>query len=190
LHDTRVQPTRGNMPDPAGHPPRPRQLGPQTALQTAMSEADVHFCAIKKAHLLWARHRARTTYIVNRARLKCVLGTERLHGWRPPNDGRRVCVEMGQNVSSPYKPSLPDGSSSRCWCECRLVPGTRPGERSSAAAAFRACRGPACQYPPQGHGAAPGGFPGAGRSLQRPKPGGPLAPGTAGVCGRMADGHT
>jgi hypothetical protein len=35
-----------------------------------------------------------TSPIVKDPYSNCGLGTERLHGWHPPNDGRRVCVEV------------------------------------------------------------------------------------------------
>jgi hypothetical protein len=38
--------------------------------------------------------RLHTSPIVKDPYSNCVLGTERLHGWHPPNDGRRVCVEV------------------------------------------------------------------------------------------------
>ena len=47
-----------------------------------------------------------TSPIVKDPYSNCVLGTERLHGWHPPNDGRRVCVEVRRNVSPPHPPLL------------------------------------------------------------------------------------
>jgi hypothetical protein len=194
LHDTRVQPTRGNMPDPAGHPPRPRQLGPQTALQTAMSEADVHFCAIKKAHLLWARHRARTTYVVNRARLKCVPGTERLHGWRPPSDGRRVYVKANRACrvrpgSAPLRwRVVRDGAGCRVrgWGHAGYGSGQGPVRDMATAlcshqAPVHASSARARGLPGRGSGTAPAGRPSwVGRSTRGEPAGGQLAGGSWG----------
>lgn len=128
-----------------------------------------------------------------------------VHLSRPQMGSESLC--RGEVRPSPRTSSLPGRSSLRVWWCC-----TRRGHTSLPGAIARrghaACAaggpGPIClspygvrsvlrgavRTPAVSDSWCPGPPTPRMHASRRPKPGGPLAPGTVGVCGSMAAGHT